>query len=153
VFAALDYYPRDSGFNENALASGEKAMTLKDAQDKAAEKRADIKRGIDPAVVKKAAPVERSASTVKAVAEKYFEEYCARKQRERTQEEVKRAFKLYVFPMIGEYDITQVTKRDIKGLVKSVRDAGFDKHPGRGFDTHSNRVLAYTRAFFNWVVD
>ncbi|WP_166422496.1 site-specific integrase [Paraglaciecola sp. 20A4] len=115
-------------------------ISLRDARDLVAHKRADVKNGIDPLAEKKRSKLIEM-TTVNQVAEDWLFE-CA-KRLEHPQIPA-RVYKNDIAPAIGELAIKRVTPPDILGIVRSINESG---RP-----TISNDALTYCKQLFNHAV-
>ena len=100
-----------------------------------------VANGRDPATEKTAAR-NRIPDTVRAVGEQFIEKYARPKNR--TWKAVSRMFELHLYPVLGDRDITTVTRRDILALL--------DAAEAKGLGAGANRVLANTASLFSWAI-
>ena len=116
------------------LAEARKAH--RDAQDK-------LDRGVDPAakaITEREA--ERKAPTVADLVSKYLKEWAM--PRKRSWKTDKRILEKDVLPVWGQRKVIDVTRRDVKDLLRKVLDRG---------GIMANRTLALIRKMFNYAVD
>jgi integrase len=119
-----------------AIALAEAREAHRDAQDK-------LNKGIDPAA--KAVTereVERKAPTVADLASKYLKEWAM--PRKRSWKTDKRILEKDVLPEWGRRKVRDITRRDVKDLLRKVLDRG---------GIMANRTLALIRKMFNYAAD
>ena len=118
---------------------GKKAdeLTLKQARDEAANKRAEINKGLDP-VAENKRPSKASFKTVNDVAQKWLM-ICKRELK--NPQIPDRVYRKEIAPFIGDLDVSKVEPTDILGIVEKINDS---KRP-----TIANDALAYCKQIFN----
>lgn len=141
------------------------AITLEDARRIAREWLAMLGRGVDPKVhivETKAKEIERQGNTFRSAVDDYLESTVIGSDPEkpilRQGHEVARCLRFEFVedridprpgkskrPGLGERPISGITKADIMHVI--------DDAMARGARTMARNLLAYVRAFFNWVVD
>ena len=134
------YFGRVHGKLKRATLGRYPDLKLRDARVKAGETADDMRSGIDPAAVKRAARKEpRDKDTVEYLAEQWLK----RDQSEnRTYREVARIMNREVLPAWRGRRIQTITRRDVIDLIDGVRD--------RGAKTLALRVHARLHRFFRW---
>ncbi|MGP8050970.1 MAG: tyrosine-type recombinase/integrase [Desulfobaccales bacterium] len=119
-----------------AITLAEARKAHRDAQDK-------LDKGVDPAakaITEREA--ERKAPTVADLASKYLEEWAM--PRKRSWKTDKRILEKDVLPEWGQRKVRDVTRRDVKDLLRKVLERG---------GIMANRTLALIRKMFNYAVD
>jgi integrase len=104
---------------------------------------AEQKREADSAKAAVDADLEHDTWTVKKLALEYFE-YNRKFKRDRTASEIERHFDRYVFPIIGDMPVVDVTADTVRNEVLSVAYAG--EHV-----TQRNAVRVTLSGYFSWV--
>jgi len=112
-------------------------LTLKQARDEAANKRAEINKGADP-VAENKRPSKASYKTVDDIAQKWLK-ICERELKNPQIPE--RVYRKEIAPVIGDLAVTKVEPTDILGFVEKINDS---KRP-----TIANDALAYCKQIFN----
>lgn len=119
-------------------------ITLAQAHRKAAEWRALIEQGRDPAGEKQAQDAaERRLPNVCTFAAEYIERHA--KPNKRSWREDERLLKREILPAIGDMRIDRVQRRDIVLLLDVIRD--------RGAPVLANRALAVARRMFAFAIE
>ncbi len=121
-------------------------MSLEDARQQAREALTKARSGVDPAIERTAqaeAEQRRRARTVEGAIADFIKLYP--RYRPSTRAEVTRMLTREAVPLLGAWPISDVTRRDVAGLVNTVHD--------RGSPITANRLLSYLQAFFRWLVD
>lgn len=124
-------------------------LTLSEARQVARQAMQMIAEGRDPSEAKKAAvalkadPDAGSKNTIEFQSKRFVERYC--KPKNRSWEEVQRQFNVEINSVLGQRDITLVSKSDLIGLLDAIVD--------RGSGVTANRVLATLKTFFGWLHD
>jgi integrase len=113
-------------------------MGLKGARDLAWDAHASARKGLDPASERK--KLARRAETVDELARSYVEEYAKLQKRSWRKDEQNLARD--VIPKIGRKRLADVTRQDIRELLKPILD--------RGAPVQANRTLEVVRKMFNW---
>lgn len=118
---------------------GKKAdeLTLKQARDEAANKRAEINKGADPVAENKRLS-KASFKTVNDIAQKWLK-ICDRELKNPQIPE--RVYRKEIAPVIGDLAVTKVEPTDILGVIEKINDS---KRP-----TIANDALAYCKQIFN----
>jgi integrase len=119
------------------------AITLAEAREAHRDAQGKLNKGIDPAA--KAATereVERKAPTVADLASKYLKEWAM--PRKRSWKTDKRILEKDVLPEWGRRKVRDITRRDVKELLRKVLDRG---------GIMANRTLALIRKMFNYAAD
>ena len=120
-------------------------FNLNAAHQKADEARALIRKGTDPAALKKAyRNGSAEAGTFKAVAQEWLERHVKKNCAFSTYAETKRIFEVDLIPKFEGRKIDSVTFHEVDSLISRIakRDA----------EVQANRVLARLRAMLNWAV-
>jgi integrase len=120
------------------------AMSLAKAREIAREWREDIRRGLDPKLKEadqRRQEARRRADTVDATFATFAADHLSTP---RTGAEVKRAIEQHVLPRWGERPISEIRRADVAELVRGLR---------KDAPIRANRVLAYLKKFFGWLVD
>ena len=115
-------------------------MSLAEARTRAKAIMVDAQKGGDPAAEKSAA---RKAETLAQLAERYVEDYA--KERKKSWRLDEKALKRDVIPSLGSRRIQEITRRDIRDLLASIK--------GRGAPIQANRTFEIVRRMFNWAVE
>lgn len=115
---------------------------LADARDAAGEALKKVDRGIDPSI-EKAEAKRGELNLCRNVGAAFIERYC--KPRLRTWPAIERTLDLHVWPVIGDRDIEEVTRRDIIEVL--------DRVTAGGATVRANRVLANMRRLFGWAME
>jgi integrase len=115
-------------------------ISLRDARDLVAHKRADVKNGIDPQAEKKRSKLIEM-TTVNQVAEDWLSECVKRLEHPQIPA---RVYKKDIAPAIGGLAIKRVTPLDILSIVRNINESG---RP-----TISNDALIYCKQIFNHAV-
>jgi integrase len=134
------------------LTLGPTALPLAEARQRAAAIMADVARGIDPALAKKAAAraaqqqrdVERN--TFRAVAEMHLKLEGVKQKRSAEKEST---LKRLVYPSLGDMPIEQIKRSDVVRLLDRIT-AGEFARDGSPSPIMSNRARAAIGAVFNW---
>eukprot|EP01037_Dinobryon_pediforme_P012166 gene12166-12254_t len=120
------------------------AMTLAAARQIARAWREDIRKGIDPKVrqaAEKRENTRRQNDTFSANFEKFDSDHLSTL---RTGKQVASAVKLHAFPDWEDRPISDIKRADINELIRKVK---------KDSPISANRLLAYLKKFFGWVVD
>jgi integrase len=120
-------------------------VPLADAREKGAEALKAAAKGGDPAKDRKS---RRLAETVKDLCDRYIEEYA--KPRKRSWKKDKARLDNYVIPEIGAFKAAEVTRSQIRALLKSIKNKGVKGKPA---PVASNRTLEVLRKMFNWAIE
>lgn len=126
-------------------------LSLIDAREAATLERAKLEKGIDPGEAKREARLvaqavreaERLATTIDKLCGDYLEKYA--KPRKRSWKEDERYIEKEVKPALGKLKAREVTRAQVRDLVRRVMD--------RGSPIAANRLLAVVRKLFAWAVD
>lgn len=132
-FAAV---ARDPAGKQIWVTIGGAELLINEASAKAREVIKRIKAGLPPIEAPAARP-----DTFKAVAESFVKRY-VEKRGLRSQPEIERHLTAYVYPRWGSRPFTEITRRDVAGLLDEIED----NHGA----TTADRVLATIRKLFNW---
>lgn len=111
---------------------------LGDARDSAKDALRAAAKGRDPA---KDRDDSRRADTVRALGERYVTEYA--KPRKRTWKADENILKRNVYPAIGSRKVTAVTRGDIRGMLRVIKERA---------PIQANRTLEVARKMFNWAI-
>jgi integrase len=111
------------------------------AREEAVSVLGQVADGKDPAAAKLSAR-HREGSTVTELVGVFVEKYA--KVNQRSWQQTERALRHDVLPAIGSLPIGSVTRRDIVRILDTVVERG---------PIMANRILAYSRKFFNWCVE
>jgi integrase len=111
------------------------ALTPDQARKEALRLSGAIASGSDPAASRAA---EKSALTVRALAERFLNEHVATKTKPRTAVEYRRLIANFVLPTIGRKRVRDVTRADISRLHHELRETPYD----------ANRTLAVLSKMF-----
>ncbi|MEP6827633.1 MAG: site-specific integrase [Aestuariivirga sp.] len=112
---------------------------LAEARQRAAELRAAVNRGLDPAEAKAS---EKKAATVSELLDLFIRQH-PRPDASWTKE-CARIFKMNVNPLIGDVKLPSLTRPHIRIVVKAMKE--------RGVTTAVNRTLAAVRRALSWAV-
>lgn len=119
-----------------------RGISLAEARQQAATAFADLEKGREPTIAKKAAKalaMAAAANTVQAVCE----EYMGRAGKElRTAKDRERTLKKHVYPAIGSRPISEVKRLELNRMLDKIEDDGGKRIAAL--------VLAYVRKVFNW---
>lgn len=131
---------RNSGGKTRKITLGQiTRISLADARKMARLKMVEIDSGHDPAAQTTASLLDR---TVKGFADGFI---AWGKVRNRTWTETQRQFTAYILPAIGEKQIGDVSKADVRTILDDLKS--------RGSPYMANRVFASLQKFFNWSVE
>jgi len=121
------------------------AIGLADARAKARAALETLEAGDDPGAQPEPAEAEAQPrrDTVAAVADEYLERHCKRNLRSWAEPE--RILRLYIKPELGEREVRELTRREVRDLVDGVVDSGKA--------VQGNRVLAVLHAMLNWALE
>jgi integrase len=138
------------------------ALGLAEARRKAGDALATLAEGKDPGAAKAdvKAAAARAPDTITRVVDLFIKRHLeGRKRAPRYVEETRRNFSNHVLPRWGERDIRTITRRDVIELLDAVMDDGSTVRDGTGKRRKvpggpiaANRVLAATRALFNFAL-
>jgi integrase len=120
------------------------AMPLAKAREIARAWREDIRQGLDPKIkeAERRREQERQrANTFATVFATFADDHLISL---RTGRDVAKAVENHVFPRWGERPISAIKRADVNELVRAIR---------KDTPVMANRVLAYLKKFFSWVVD
>ena len=124
------------------------ATSISSAREKAREWRSDLERGSDPKV--KAAEAKRLEAarrddTFRAAFEAYDKQHLSHPKKPlRTGRVVKLVVEKHVYPVWGEWPLTDIKRRHVIDLIDKM---------AVGTPTNANRCLAYLKHFFAWAVE
>ncbi len=123
------------------------ALGISDARTAAFAAKDRIDVGIDPSTEKKAATeaLKDVRDTVGALLDDFLSKYAAKQLKPATQREMKRIADIKIRKAWGDRKIKSIAKRDVIDLIDAVVEAGAE--------VYANRVLAFVRKFFNWLVE
>jgi integrase len=120
------------------------AMSLAKAREIAREWREDLRQGVDPKV-KRAERLRqeqrRRADTFAALFATFAEEHLTTL---RSGGDVKSAIERRVIPEWGDRPVSEIRRADVNELIRKLRKV---------IPIGANRVLAYLKKFFNWMID
>lgn len=119
-------------------------LGLTEARQLAEKYKASLKCGIDPEEAKRAAKL-RSKQTFDAVFQVFMEKHVKRNLKISTAQAYQNIFAREFFDTWREKPVNSITRHDVLMLLSEIAD--------RGTLTLANRVLAYTRKFFNWCAE
>lgn len=117
------------------------AKSLADARDEAREVMRKAEKGADPATERKV--VRARMDTVADLHRLYIEEYAKKKKRSWKHDDL--ALKREVLPTLGSKRIVDVTRQDVRDVLKPIID--------RDAPVRANRTLEVIRKMFNWVIN
>jgi integrase len=120
------------------------ALSLAKARETAREWRELIARGVDPKVKdaeRRREEDRRRADTFCSVFEAFAADHLSTL---RTGHNVKGAIAKHVLPRWGERPISEIRRADVNELIRALRKVS---------PIGANRVLAYLKKFFSWLVD
>lgn len=117
-------------------------VSLKDARAQVNQSKAKLAQNIDPLSEQKEVKKAKDL-TVASLVHEFIE--LNQKPKNRTWKQAEDNLRLHVLPYIGSHPIRQVEKADIHRIL--------DRLTAEGKKTAANRVLAYSRRFFNWLVE
>jgi integrase len=146
-------YRRESdGKNRRKKIGPYPAMPLVDAKERAGEALNAAAKGGDPAKDRKS---RRLAETVKELCDRFIQEYAIGdggevNPRKRSWFKDKARLDNYVIPEIGSYKAVDVTRSEIRALIKSIKSKGVKGKPA---PVASNRTLEVVRKMFNWAIE
>lgn len=95
-------------------------ISLKDARFEAASKMKQLREGLDPLLAKKRVEQE-SIKTVNDLFDEWFKELSKRLKHPNIP---KRVYTKDIAPHIGEFKIEQISSRDIRTVITSIKDSG-----------------------------
>lgn len=129
---------------ERRITIGEypKVYTLKKAREKHLEMYGELKRG---GCYEEIAGQKTGSLTVKALAERYLEEYSKINNTERAYKDHRRMLRNDVLPVIGKFDLNQVKRVNVQTCLKRCLD--------RGAPIAHNHTLNVIRKMFNWGIE
>jgi integrase len=116
-------------------------INLADARELATELSKAVAAGRDPAFEKREKR-ERGRDLVRDVGDSFIEVYA--RPRNRSWKLMKRALELHAYPVIGKYDLSAVTRRDILDVLDRANEVG---------PSAANYILAVMRRMFGWAVE
>ncbi len=116
------------------------SLSLVDARTKAMGELTAIAGGSDPAGSKRGA---KAAHTVRDLGARFIDEYA--KPHKRTWKEDERHLRVYVYPVLGDIKLPDLTRTDIRQIIKAKASEG---------KLHQARlILATVRKMLDWAVD
>lgn len=104
-------------------------LTADKARGEAIKMRGDIRKGLDPAAVRRKG---REAPTLRAFSDRYIEDHARPRKKGRTVEEDERNLRLHIVPALGTRKISEVTEAEIARFMAE----------GKKRPTNANRCLA-----------
>lgn len=124
-------------------------LSLSDARKMAAEKRVAVSQGVDVALEKQNRKESEQVAALVAksgVVNALYDEYFARQVegQRKHPEQVAGVFALYVLPVIGGKQVTDVKPADIDNILRPIND--------RGIFPTAVKVLQLTKALFNYAM-
>lgn len=145
--ASYAYRYRVKGTNKQRLISlgMHGTITADQARTLAKQRAGEVAHGKDPKGEREETRAEAQlaklaeANTVDAILDKFETGYSSKL---RSGDQIKRAFKVYVRPRIGEKSIYELKRRDIVEMLDAIES-------GNG-PVMADRVLAHVRKCFNW---
>ena len=141
----VEYRPGDGGRRapkrRYTIGPHGSPWTPETARKKAVEVLADVTKGSDPSLDRRAAR-QPSQETLEYFVDTFIERYAKRTQR--SWRETERTLRREFLPGLANRPLTDVSKRDIALAI--------DKVAARA-PTMANRTFAYVRRFFNWCVE
>jgi integrase len=117
------------------------------ARQMARESQLQARAGTNPVAERrrvKEAETQKDVTTFKAIAERYFKEHVIKEQRADTAKETMRIFRKDILPVWEKRDITTISRKDVRQLLRGVGE--------RGTKIMGNRVLSLLTTFFNWAI-
>ncbi|MGI9482459.1 MAG: tyrosine-type recombinase/integrase [Hyphomicrobiales bacterium] len=121
---------------------GNPGMTLNAARARALELQDKVAAGEDPAVGIRQTAAAVKERNFKKLARIYLNRHA---DTLRTGNEIRRAFKARVFPHFGHRNLDEITRLEVSEFLHSI--------VAEGNPVLANRILAYIRKMFNWLVD
>jgi integrase len=129
-------------------------IELADARQKAKDALKDVTAGIDPLEVRR--EVEEwdgePRHTLAGAANEFIERHCM--VNNKRWEERRRIFDVYVLPDLGERDIREIRRSDIRDLVRKIESKQATLTNGRKGGGHvmANRTAQAVKALYNWLI-
>lgn len=132
---------RDVGGRTRRIALGRHGvLTVEQARKAAMQQLADVTRGDNPSVERKAARTKaKETKTVKQLVERFLLEYVDPKRKTSTAEQYRRLLETRVNPELGSMAADAVTREDVMALHLSMKSTPYE----------ANRVLAVLSKMFN----
>ncbi len=131
------------------------ATSLAEARSRARDLLQDLARGRDPKkreALERREEQRRQANNFAAVAEAFLEEYVRAKQL-RSAANIESQITHVLIPAWGDRPIADITRADIKELLRTTRRKKGKGQNRRGGPTAANRLLATISKLFNWALD
>jgi integrase len=135
---------RSSGRPRKHTLGSYPTIDLKTARHLASKALRSAAEGQDPGR-EKANDRAAGRDTVAAIAERFINRHCARKNRPSTKTGTERLLRQYVLPRWGTRLARDITRRDVIDLLDGIVDAGKP--------IAANRALAAVRKMFNWCLE
>lgn len=135
---------RHGGRNRKHTLGGYPAVDLKAARDLAQASLRAVAEGRDPGQ-EKARARAASPDTVEAVAERFMEQYCRRRNRPGTIRNRQQMLDTYILPRWRRRLLRDISRRDVRDLVESIAATGKLAIP--------NAVLELLIRMFNWAIE
>jgi integrase len=124
-------------------------IDLSAARELAATSRAQVAKGLDPAIVNREARVERGAEqqrhATRPTLKGLFDDWMHRELKTRRKDagiSTQQAFERDVFPLFGARYADSITRRDIQAIMDSVAE--------RGARRSANKIRSELRQMFSW---
>lgn len=133
----LMYRPRGSGRLRNLTLGRYGSVTPDEARNRARQVLGAAAQGRD--VADELAAARRQASLADAF-ETWLVQHVRAKRKESTLREYRRLFEIEIEPVLGRMALADITRADVTGLHRRLAAKPYI----------ANRVVAITRAFFNW---
>lgn len=132
---------RDLAGHTRRIAIGRHGvLTAEEARKVAVQRLADVTRGDNPSVARKAARAKaKETQTVKQLVERFLREYVDPKRKTRTAEQYRRLLETRVNPVLGSMAADAVTREAVMSLHLSMKSTPYE----------ANRVLAVLSKMFN----
>jgi integrase len=131
---------RYNGVKRRMKLGNPDSLGLADAREEAREALRKAEKGIDPAAERKAA--RQKKETVMDLAADYLDEYA--KKNKRSWQKDESMLNNDILPAIGRKRLGDVTRKDIRELLKPIVD--------RGAPIRANHTLEVVRGMFNWAI-
>lgn len=111
--------PASTGSSAGSPSAPPGAVSADEARAKALETLALAKKGIDP---RDAEAKRETGPTVAELGRRFLEEYVPDHCKASTQQEYRRSVRLFIDPVIGEMQVSEVQRKDIAALHHGLRD-------------------------------
>lgn len=142
---------------ETAAERGKRGITAGQARRIAAQLRADVDRGENPALEAKLRAAEQQkaaagAITVAAAYRLYHEAVSARRSpmKPSSREKLENSFEKHILPRLGARMMSSLSPDDVRLLAREISKPRIVRGRKVGGPSASNHVIVYLRAFLNW---